>query len=79
MEGWAVHPLLAQLFIEDSDAFFNRAVEAGAKVTMPMTDMFFGHRAGHLIDPFGGTWIISTQKEIVAPEEIQRRIYQSVS
>jgi PhnB protein len=79
MEGWVAHPLLAQLFVGDSDAVFNRAVDAGAKVTMPMTDMFFGHRAGHLVDPFGGTWIISTQKEIVAPEEIQRRINQADS
>ena len=77
MEGWPVHPLLAQLFVEDSDALFKRAVDAGAKVTMPMTDMFFGFRVGHVVDPFGGTWVISTRKEIVSPEEMQRRINQS--
>src|ERR1700737_1032811 len=36
MEGWPLHPLLAQLFVEDSDELFKRAVDAGAKVTMPM-------------------------------------------
>jgi PhnB protein len=79
MEGWPVHPLLAQLFVGDCDAFFKRAVDAGAKVTMPMADMFFGHRAGHVVHPFGGTWIISTQKEVVAPEEMQRMINQAGS
>jgi PhnB protein len=79
MEGWPVHPLLAQLFVEDSDALFERAVEAGAKVTMPMTDMFFGFRVGHVVDPFGGTWVISTRKEIVSPEEMQQRIDESAS
>jgi PhnB protein len=79
MDGWPVHPLLAQLFVEDSDALFKRAVDAGAKVTMPMTDMFFGFRVGHVVDPFGGTWVISTRKEDVSTEEIQRRIDQSAS
>jgi PhnB protein len=79
MEGWPVHPLLAQLFVEDSDKLFKRAVDAGAKVTMPMTDMFFGFRVGHVKDPFGGTWVISTRKEDVSTEEMQRRIDQSAS
>jgi len=74
MEGWPVHPLLAQLFVEDSDAIFEQAIHAGAKVTMPMTDMFFGFREGRITDPFGNTWTISTRKEIVSPEEMQRRL-----
>ncbi len=74
MEGWPAHPLLAQLFVEDSDAIFEQAVAAGARVTMPMTDMFFGFREGRIMDPFGNTWTISSRKEIVAPEEMQRRL-----
>jgi PhnB protein len=42
MEGWPEHSLLAQIFVADSDAVFAQAVEAGAKVLSPMTDMFFG-------------------------------------
>jgi PhnB protein len=74
MEGWPVHPLLAQLFVEDSDAIFQQAVAAGATVAMPMTDMFFGFREGRVVDPFGNTWTISSRKEIVSPQEMQRRL-----
>ena len=73
-EGWPPHALVAQLYVENSDALFYQAVAAGAEVEMPMTDMFFGSREGRLRDPFGNFWIIATMKEDVAPEEIQRRM-----
>ena len=76
-EGWPAHTLLAQLHVEDSDAMFDRAVAAGSKVVMPMTDMFFGYREGRVVDPFGNTWTITTRKEIVAPAEMQRRLNAS--
>jgi PhnB protein len=74
MEGWPEHTLLAQIFVADSDAVFARAVEAGAKVLSPITDMFFGSREGRVLDPFGSTWTISTHKENVSVEEMQRRL-----
>ena len=74
MEGWPAHGLVAQIYVEDSDALFQRAVQAGAKVIMPMTDMFFGSREGRVADPFGNVWTIATLKEEVPPEEMQRRI-----
>jgi PhnB protein len=74
MEGWPAHGLVAQIYVEDSDAMFDRAVQAGAKVIMPMTDMFFGSREGRVADPFGSVWTISTLKEEVAPAEMQRRM-----
>jgi PhnB protein len=74
MEGWPAHGLVAQIYVEDSDALFQRAVQAGAKVIMPMTDMFFGSREGRLADPFGNVWIIATLKAEVPPEEMQRRM-----
>jgi len=49
-------------------------VQAGAKVIMPMTDMFFGSREGRIADPFGNVWTIATLKEQVSPEEMQRRM-----
>jgi PhnB protein len=74
MEGWPAHGLVAQLFVEDSDALFERAVRAGAQVIMPMTDMFFGSREGRVSDPFGNIWTIATLKEALSPEEMQRRL-----
>jgi len=74
MEGWPAHGLVAQIYVEDSDALFQRAVQVGAKVIMPMTDMFFGSREGRLADPFGNVWTVATLKEEVPPEEMQRRM-----
>jgi PhnB protein len=79
MEGWPEHTLLAQLFVADSDAVFKRAIDAGCTVSSPMTDMFFGFREGRVVDPFGSTWTISTRKEKVSPEEMQRRLDASGS
>ena len=74
MEGWPAHGLVAQIYVEDADALFDRAVKAGASVVMPMTDMFFGSREGRVADPFGNTWTIATLTERVSPEEMQRRM-----
>ena len=43
---------------DDADAWFERAVAAGAEVTMPLADQFWGDRYGHLKDPFGHSWSI---------------------
>ncbi|HXU10978.1 MAG TPA: VOC family protein [Candidatus Binatia bacterium] len=61
------------LYVPDVDAVFKRAVEAGASVTMPVTDMFWGDRFGKVVDPFGHHWGIATHTEDVAPEEMGRR------
>jgi PhnB protein len=61
------------VWVEDCDAVFGRAVAAGCKVVMPLTDQFWGDRYGILSDPFGHVWAITTHKEDVSPEEMQRR------
>jgi PhnB protein len=61
------------LYVPDADAVFNRAVAAGARVEMPVQDMFWGDLYGKLTDPFGQQWGIATHKEDVAPEEISHR------
>jgi PhnB protein len=61
------------LYVPDVDAVFKRAVDAGASVTMPVTDMFWGDRFGKVVDPFGHHWGIATHTEDVAPEEMGRR------
>ena len=62
------------LYVEDVDAQFARAVEAGAKVIKPVEDQFYGDRNCTLEDPFGHTWFLSTHTEDVTPEELQRRM-----
>jgi PhnB protein len=74
MEGWPAKALTAQIFVEDADVIFERAVASGAEVVMPMTDMFFGSREGRVTDPSGNSWTIATLKEVVTPAEIQRRM-----
>lgn len=61
------------LYVEDVDASFRRAVEAGAKVRTPVADMFWGDRYGKVVDPFGHEWGIGTHKEDLTPDEIRTR------
>ena len=74
MEGWPARALVAQVFVEDSDALFKQAIEAGATVVMPMTDMFFGSREGRVSDPAGNVWTIATLKENLSPPQMQHRL-----
>ncbi len=64
-------PASLWMYVENSDALFNRAVGAGGKVQMPIEDQFWGDRAGAVTDPAGYTWWIATRKEDLTPEEIQ--------
>jgi PhnB protein len=61
------------LEVENVDALTAQAVAAGAKLTRPVSDEFYGDRAGKLEDPFGHVWHVSTRIEDVSPEEMQRR------
>jgi PhnB protein len=62
------------VYVEDVDAFFEKAVAAGAKVLIPIADQFYGDRSGRLEDPFGHVWLVSTHVEDVTPEEMNRRM-----
>jgi PhnB protein len=62
------------LYVDDVDAQFKRAVDAGATVKRPVTNQFYGDRSGTVEDPFGHVWTISTHVEDVSPEEIARRM-----
>jgi uncharacterized glyoxalase superfamily protein PhnB len=64
-------PVTIHLYVEDVDAFVARAVGAGAKITMPIEDMFWGDRYGKLEDPFGHHWSVATHIRDVSPEEMQ--------
>lgn len=62
------------LYVEDCDAVFERAVAAGATVVEPVSDKFYGDRAGTVTDPFGQIWSIMTHKEDVSPDEMNARM-----
>jgi uncharacterized glyoxalase superfamily protein PhnB len=64
-------PVTIHLYVENADATVEQAVAAGAKVTMPVADMFWGDRYGQLEDPFGHRWSVGTHKRDVTPEEMQ--------
>ncbi len=57
------------LHVEDVDKAFQRAVDAGCKVSFPLMDMFWGDRYGKLTDPFGHEWSMATKVKDVTPQE----------
>lgn len=61
------------LMVDDPDAVVARAVERGARVLMPVQDMFWGARYGKIIDPYGHEWGINQQLEELTAEESQKR------
>ena len=61
------------LYVPDVDKTFAQALKAGGKELQPLKDQFYGDRSGTLTDPFGHVWTVSTHKEDVSPEEMDRR------
>ena len=59
------------IYVEDVDAAFARAVTAGARVKMPVADMFWGDRYGVLIDPSGHQWSLATRTKELSEREIE--------
>ena len=66
------------LYVENVDAWFDRAVAAGAKVAMPLTNMFWGDRFCKVSDPFGHEWSIAQHIEDVTGEECARRSVEAM-
>jgi uncharacterized glyoxalase superfamily protein PhnB len=65
-------PVTIHLYVADVDAAVAKAVAAGAKVTMPVADMFWGDRYGTLEDPFGHRWSLATHTRDTTIEEMQQ-------
>ena len=61
------------VYVDDADAVFNAAIEAGAQQFKPMCDQFYGDRSGTLDDPFGHRWTIASRIENVTPADIAER------
>ena len=69
-------PVTIHLYVDDVDAFVKRAVEAGAKIMMPLADMFWGDRYCKLEDPLGHHWSVATHIRDVSPEEMRQAMQQ---
>ena len=69
-------PVTIHLMVEDVDAVFDRAVQAGATVTMPVADQFWGDRYGCLEDPYGHKWSVATHVRDVSDAEMQAAMKQ---
>ena len=63
-------PVVIHLYVEDAEAVVAQAAEAGATVTMPVQDTFWGDRFGKLTDPFGHQWSVATHVRDVSHEEM---------
>ncbi len=66
-------PASIHMYVEDCDAAFQKAIDAGCTQVAPVTDMFWGDRYGKVEDPFGFQWGIATHIEDVSIEEMQKR------
>ncbi len=67
-------PISLHLYVDDADAWVARAVAAGATLTRPVADQFYGDRLGSVKDPFGHVWHIATRKENLSIDELRRRL-----
>jgi len=65
--------VVLNIYVDDVDKLWDQAVKAGAKITMPLANQFWGDRYGHLADPYGHTWALMSHVEDVAPDEMERR------
>ena len=69
-------PSSLMVYVDDVDATFKQALDAGARVDgdMDVKDQFYGDRSGTLVDPFGHKWTVATHIEDVPPDEMRRRM-----
>ncbi len=70
-------PVSVHLYVDNADASFERAIAAGAKVIMPLDDMFWGDRYGVIEDPFGHHWSIATHIRDLSADEIKTAAQQA--
>lgn len=70
-------PVTTHLYVQDVDAFVARATAAGARITIPLQDMFWGDRYCKLEDPFGHQWSVATHVRDVSPNEMREAARQT--
>jgi uncharacterized glyoxalase superfamily protein PhnB len=70
---WKARSSMIYLYVEDVDAVYKRAVQAGATSVKEPENQFYGDRSGGVTDPVGNHWWIATHVEDVSPEELAKR------
>lgn len=73
-EQWPPVSAALHVYVEDVDAVYRRALEAGATSVSEPTNQFYGDRSAHVTSPGGVTWFITTHVEDVSADEMQRRM-----
>ena len=66
-------PAMLYVYVDDADASYKRALEAGATSLAEPEDQFYGDRTAGVKDPFGNCWYVAERQEDVSPEELRRR------
>ncbi|HYQ99210.1 MAG TPA: VOC family protein, partial [Casimicrobiaceae bacterium] len=66
-------PVSLMVYVEDVDARVAQAVAAGATLSRPVANQFYGDRTGGVDDPFGYHWYLATHVEDVPPDELEKR------
>jgi PhnB protein len=72
-------PVTINIYVDDVDDVFQRALKKGAKEIRPVENQFYGDRTGQLEDPFGHRWSIGTHVEDVPPDEMEKRAAEMMS
>jgi PhnB protein len=72
-DHWKPMPATIALYVEDTDAWYKRALQAGATSVREPSDQFYGDRSAGVKDSAGNQWWIHTHIEDVPPEELQKR------
>ena len=72
-------PIFLHVYVEDVDAVFARALEAGATERRAVADQFYGDRTAGFVDPWGHLWSIASHVEDVPPEEMEKRAAEAMS
>ncbi|MFN3327089.1 MAG: VOC family protein [Bryobacteraceae bacterium] len=70
---WGAMPGVLCVYVEDADAVYRKAIEAGGTSIKESADQFYGDRHGGVKDPAGNMWWIATHIEDVPEEEMRRR------
>jgi PhnB protein len=75
-EQYPPTPAFLYLYVENTDAVYQKALTAGATSIREPTDEFYGDRTAAVKDAFGNQWGIATHVEDVSPEEMERRVQE---
>jgi PhnB protein len=73
LESLGGSPVVIHLYVSDVDQVCERAVAAGAELTRPVANQFYGDRVGQFRDPFGHRWSVGTRIEEVSIDEVKKR------